>query len=214
MTITNETPTMSRVVQAALERFAANLHTAMPASIVTYDRTKQQASIQPLLKRRTKDGQVFSFPVVTNVPCVFPRSGDASVTFELKPGDSGMLIVAQRSLDRWLEVGGEVDPQDPRKHDFTDGVFFPGLFPFSEAAPAEQNIYLVQNVNSQFAMTENGRFRAKNLDSGEELVTVLVDLIQQLIDSFIRTGIGPQPFVPSTIAAFEDLKARLETLKE
>lgn len=214
MSVDNETPTLANVIQSALSRFASDLHTSMPASIVSYDRTKQKASIQPLLKRRTKDGVVFSYPVITNVPCYFPRTSTYQHTFELKPNDTGLLIISERSLDRWLEVGGEVDPGDPRKHDFTDGIFFPGLFPFSQPAVAEQNITLFKNLNSRMRMYESGQFAFENLQSGEELVLVLSDLLQVLIDALIRTAIGPQPFTPSTIAALTDIKARLDTIKE
>lgn len=214
MSIVNETPTLTQVIQTALERFAGDLHTAMPATIVSYDRSTQKATVQPSFKRRTKTGQVFSFPVVTNVPCLFPRSTDFSLTFELKPQDSGLLICAQRSLDRWLEKGGEVDPQDPRKHSFTDGIFIPGLFSFNDSAPAEQNITVLKNKDTRFRMYENGKMAFANLSSGEELVLVLSDLCQVLIDALTRTAIGPQPFVPSTISALSQIKSRLDTLKE
>lgn len=214
MSIVNENPTLAQVIQTALERFSGDLHTAMPAQIVSYDRSKQQATVQPSFKRRTKNAEVFSYPVVTNVPCLFPRTNDFSFTFELKPEDSGLLICAQRSLDRWLESGGEVDPQDPRKHSFTDGIFIPGLFSFNQPAPAEENITVLKNVNTRFRLYESGRMAFANLSSGEELILTLSDLCQVLIDALIRTAIGPQPFTPSTIAALQQIKSRLDTLKE
>jgi hypothetical protein len=186
----------------------------MPATIVKYERATQKATVQPSLKRRTRDGKVLSFPVVTNVPCLFPRTNDFSLTFELKPQDSGLLICAQRSLDRWLSSGGEVDPQDPRKHSFTDGIFIPGLFAFNASAPAEQNVTVLKNKDTRFRIYENGKMAFANLNSGEELVLVLSDLCQVLIQALTRTAIGPQPFVPGTIAALSQIKSRLDTLKE
>lgn len=209
-----ELPTFSKVIQAHIDRALCQVHVSMPAEIVSYDRSLQKARVQPLLQRQRVDGQIISFPIISDVPCIFPRTSTSSFTFELKPGDTGTLLVSERSLDRWLTNGGLVDPADFRKFDISDAQFIPGLFPFSDPAPAEANITKTQNDKSQFAMTEDGKFRIKNTDSGEEFVTIGVDLIQALIDALIRTSIGPQPFTPSTIAAFEDLKARLETLKE
>jgi len=214
MSIVNETPTLAQVIQTALERFSTDLHTAMPAAIVSYERATQKATVQPLLKRRTKNGEVLSWPVVTSVPCLFPRSGDFSLTFELKPEDSGLLICSQRSLDRWLVSGGEVDPQDPRKHSFTDGIFIPGLFSFNRSAPAEENITVLKNKDTRFRLYEDGKMAFANLSSGEELVLVLSDLCQVLIEALTRTAIGPQPFTPGTISALSNIKSRLDTLKE
>lgn len=208
------TPTLSKVIQAHLERRLASVHVSMPAEVVSYDRNTQKVKVQPSLKRLREEGQVIDWPVISDVPVLFERTNTFSMTYEIKPGDSGAIIVSERSLDKWKLSGGKVDPEDFRQHDISDAFFIPGLFDFSNNAPVEQNITLWQNDKTQMAMNETGQFRFKNLESGEEYVTIVVDLIQQLIDSLIRTGLGPQPFVPSTIAAFEDLKARLETLKE
>jgi len=48
MSIVNETPTLAQVIQTALERFSTDLHTAMPAAIVSYERATQKATVQPL----------------------------------------------------------------------------------------------------------------------------------------------------------------------
>jgi len=214
MSLVNETPTLAHVIQTALKRFQTELHTCLPAEIVTYDRTKQKASVQPLLQRKTKDGVAFNFPVITNVPCRFERTSKFSITYELKPKDTGIIIVSERSLDVWLNKGGLVDPNDLRKHDINDAIFFPGLFPFSTPAPAEANVALIQNDKTRFRLYENGKMAFTNLNSNEELVKVLSDLCQALISALTTTAIGPQPFTPSTISALTSVKSRLDTLKE
>jgi len=209
-----EQPTFSSVIQAHIEQRLCDLHVALPASIVTYDRAQQKASVQPLLKRQRSDGTLITWPIVNNVPVMFPRSGKFSLTFELVKDDSGLIVISERSLDKWLSSGGLVDPADFRKFDISDAVFIPGLFAFNDSAPAEANIAKLANDKTEIAMTEDGKVRLKNLNSGEELVTVLVDLVDDLINALIRTAIGPQPFVPSTVSALNDIKSRLETLKE
>lgn len=214
MSIVNEQPTLQQVIQTALKRFQGELHTSIPAEIVTYDRGTQKASVQPVLLRKTVTGQTFKFPVITNVPCRFERSSKFSLTYELRPGDSGLLIISERSLDVWLNRGGIVDPLDPRKHDINDCIFLPGLFPFTKPAPTQPNIALIQNDKTQFKLYENGKMAFLNQNSNEELIKCLSDLCQTLISALTVTGIGPQPFTPGTVSQLTSIKSRLDTLKE
>ena len=48
----------------------------------------------------------------------------------ITPGDTGILIFADRALDQWYRQGGApVDPGHARTHDQADAVFLPGLSP-------------------------------------------------------------------------------------
>lgn len=215
MSIVNETPTLSQIIQTGIDRSLSEVHVALPGSVIKYDRDAQKAEIQPLLQRKSRAGVLFDWPIITNCPILFHRTSVFSMTYELKPGDTGLIVVSERSLDVWLQKdGGIVDPDDQRRFDMTDGVFIPGLFPFSKPAPVEENTLLLRNDVTRWAQHEDGTMAFENLTSGEELIQILHDLIIQLENSLIRTGIGPQPFTPATIAAFDDIKDRLDTLKE
>lgn len=54
------------------------------------------------------------------------------MTFPVKKGDTVMIVMADRSLDRWLSQGGEVTPDDRRQHDLSDAIAVPGLVPFAD----------------------------------------------------------------------------------
>jgi hypothetical protein len=41
------------------------------------------------------------------------------------------LVFSDRSLDRWLNAGGVVDPGTYRMHDLSDAIAIPGLHPWS-----------------------------------------------------------------------------------
>jgi len=55
------------------------------------------------------------------------------------------------------------------------------------------------------------KFKVQN--STAELVEELVKLVDELIKTKTITGIGHQPFVPSHITVYEDIKTKLESLK-
>jgi hypothetical protein len=117
----------------------AEVHVALPGRVVSYDSAKQSADVQPLIRQPFEneegDRQVDSLPIVTHVPVVFPGAGPISMTWPIPAGTTGLLVFSEASLDKWLNEGGEVDPLDDRRHALTDGVFIPGLRPFSDPVP-------------------------------------------------------------------------------
>lgn len=112
-----------------------HLHTALPGRVESFDPTTGRATVQPVVKKRYADGRVESLPVVPNVPVVWPRTGAAALSLKLVKGDGVLLVFAERALERWLALGGEQEPGAPRRHDLSDAVAIPGLYPFTEAPP-------------------------------------------------------------------------------
>ena len=128
-------PQLGEVIRDAIEAYLADTHTSLPGKIVSYNAALQQASVQPLIKRGWIDEegnrQSDSLPVVNNVPIVFPGGGGFRITFPIQSGDTCLLVFSSGSLDTWLSKGGEVDPNDDRRHDLSDAIAIPGLRPFS-----------------------------------------------------------------------------------
>lgn len=134
------TPTLSELLRTAMSAKMTDVHTAIPAKVLSYDSTKQSVSVQPLIRRGYVDAagerQVESLPVINGVPVSFPGSGNFSITWPLAEGDTGLLLFAEASIDKWKSYGGEVDPMDDRRFHLSDAVFVPGLRPFNSAIPS------------------------------------------------------------------------------
>lgn len=143
----SRTPTLAEVLRRAMDRRVADLRVSLPARVTRYDASKRLCDAHPLLRETYTDADDkpmnVSLPVVTNVPVVFPGAGGFSVTFPVEPGDIVLLVFADRSLDRWLSMGGEVDPIDPRRHALSDAVAIPGLQPFVNAVAADADAMVV-----------------------------------------------------------------------
>lgn len=124
----------------AMRARQAEMHTAMPAEVVSYDQATQTASVQPLLQYVLRDETgaelVESYPQIDAVPVQFPRYGGFVMTMPVAAGDIVLLVCAERSLDRWRASGGQVDPGDLRMHSLADAVAIPGIYPTSEAIPS------------------------------------------------------------------------------
>lgn len=132
----NQTPTLPELIKLIIESQLVDLHVSLPARVESYDSAKQKVSVKPLLKRGylSEEGQrlVEGLPVINEVPVAFQSAGDFGVTFPLKAGDTVLLIFSEASLDKWLALGGEVDPGDDRHHTLSDAIAVPGLRPFNK----------------------------------------------------------------------------------
>ena len=148
---------LSEPLLRAIDQALTDIRVCLPARIESYDHTTQRAEVTPLLRRAYADGNVESMPVIAGVPVVWPRSGGASLTMPVKRGDGVMLVFADRSLDRWLVQGGEVTPDDRRKHDLSDAIAIPGLYSFADPSPQDNNDdVLLQYAGSSLRMKADG----------------------------------------------------------
>ena len=122
----SETPTLAQVLKEAMESRLVELHTSMPAKIVSYNSSEQTASVQPLLQRQYLDGTVVNLPIINSVPVHFPSAGGFFISFPVQTDDECLLIFSERSLEILKEKGGIVDPLDPRKFHISDAIALVG----------------------------------------------------------------------------------------
>lgn len=106
------------------------VHTAFPAIVQSFDPTTLRCEIQPCLQRRYFNAPTPSnLPVVSDVPVLFPSSGEFTIVFPLEIGSYVLAVCSERALENWIVQGGVVDPGDPRRFDLSDAIAIPGLFP-------------------------------------------------------------------------------------
>lgn len=177
---------------AAVERVMSELHVCLPGRVERYDFETQRAEVKPLLRRSYADGETDDMPVIAGVPVVFPRSGGASLTMPVNRGDGVLLVFADRSIDRWLAQGGEVTPDDRRKHDISDCIAVPGLYAFSETSPQDNNDdVLLQYDGSEVRLQPGGNTvvdAATTVTVNSGAVTVNADTVEVTAPQSIFNG--------------------------
>jgi hypothetical protein len=135
--VTTRNTTLQDLLARFRESLVSDLHTSLPGKVVRYDAATQKADVQPLIKERYTDEsgaqQSRELPVIPSVPVQFPGAGGYRITFPVAVGDTGLIMFAEASLDKWLVSGGTVDPAEERRHDLTDAIFLPGLRDFGHA---------------------------------------------------------------------------------
>jgi hypothetical protein len=122
------------VVTAGVEGALADVHTALPGTVVSYDPLTNTATVKPMVKRvlyDVEDGErsFEDIPNIPSVPVVWPRAGGFAVTLPMQAGDSVLLIFSQASLAEWRESGELSEPVDARTHSVGYPFAIPGAFP-------------------------------------------------------------------------------------
>lgn len=234
-TNTSETPSIAQVIIDAIEARLTEVHTSLPGKVQSYDKSTGMATIQPLIKRKFKDGDVVDLPICNQVPVAFPRTTTAWIHLPVKKGDVGLLLFSERSIDRYKNLGGSQDPKDPRKHSLSDAFFIPGGYPkTTPATSVEADAIHIKNVSSQLIMREDGSFEVKNdlgtfsidksgkysigndmaelLDLLERSYTRMSTILDNILALTVPTGVGPSG-VPINAASFTADKVDVELLK-
>ena len=147
MTVEN-TPTLANALLGFFQGQCSGMYTSMPGRVETYDASTLKASVKPLIQRTYADEsgefQSESLPVIDSVPVLFQGAGGMRITFPVAKGDIVLLMFANNSLDRWLAIGGEVEPQDERRFALSDAVAIPGLSDFKNAKSADASALVLE----------------------------------------------------------------------
>lgn len=210
---------LNDAVKAVVGYRLNNLHMAMPAAIISYDYNVQKASVQPLLNKVWTDGTITPYPILENIPVVFPRAGGGGITFPVIEGDTCLLLFIERSIDLWKTIGGQVSPNDSRKFDLSDAVAIMGLFPFNQTSTADNNTdMLLTYANSKIRIKQNGDIvieSASNIAIGTS-TTELLNIVSQLMGLLTGAVVMGLAFEGPLDAAFITqvtlLKAKLDAI--
>ena len=127
---------VKRIIKDWINTRCNNIHTALPGKIISYEPGKNRAQVQPSGKFKTQDNRDLDYPIIHNVPLIFPMTMDrqAGVTLPVKPGDGVMLIFSETQNEDFLN--GK-DNLDPRHHSLNDCYGIPGIY--ADAAPSENS---------------------------------------------------------------------------
>lgn len=218
---------LSHALDAIRGRVMRDLKVAGPAQVLRYDATHQMVDVRPMLAEWfPSEGddveQVFA-PVLTDIPVAFPGGGGYRITFPVAVGDTVLLVIADRSLDAWLDQGGRQAPNDLRRHNLSDAVAIPGLHDNRHAwtGAATDHMTLGKDGGPQIHLksstVELGSSATQSAVNGTALMAAL-DTLQAAVGAFATAVGGATPAVVSAaatlntaITAFTSLTTRLSS---
>lgn len=121
---------LAEVLVSERKKINEKLRVAMPGIIQSFNPDTVTAVVQPAIRyiERDNDGNksTSDYPLLVDVPVVFPRGSGCTLTFPVKEGDECLVIFADRCIDFWWQSGGVQEPVDSRMHDLSDAFAIPG----------------------------------------------------------------------------------------
>lgn len=109
------------------------LRTAQPAVVISFNEQQNTVQVQPSIMGKLAGRDAKPLPELLDVPVSFYGAGGYVITHKPQAGDVCLLIANDRSLSRWKQAGGVIDPGERRRHNLTDSVAFFGLNHFAAA---------------------------------------------------------------------------------
>ncbi|CAB5223211.1 hypothetical protein UFOVP380_17 [uncultured Caudovirales phage] len=117
----NQNELLKRTIRKAHE----TMRVAMPAVIESYDAGTSLATVRITIPHLRDDDEALEVPLISAVPVLWPRAGQASITFPLAKGDWGLVIHCDGDIDLWATALDSSQPESNRRHAWTDAVFLP-----------------------------------------------------------------------------------------
>lgn len=115
----------------AMRASRADLWTALPGIVVSFDSEALTCQVQPTIKAQVQqpDGSVVTepLPLLVDCPVQFPAGGNCTLTFPVKQGDECLVVFASRCIDAWWQSGGVQEQAELRMHDLSDGFVLLGF---------------------------------------------------------------------------------------
>jgi len=205
--------TLEDVLEAAVNQQLNRLRVGLPGIVITYDSVTQIASVRPALT--DLGGELL--PIITQVPVIFPRSGGFAITWPLLPGDEVWILFGERSIDRFVALGGYQQPDNPRRFDWTDAVAIPGISPKTspiETASGSAMVLGTRQGTSQIEITPALIRLGAQANDFVALAQLVLNELGNIVNAFnthvhtgVTTGAGTsgmpaQPMgSPSSVAA-------------
>ena len=190
-----QTPGLTDMLQT-IARGSAGVQTGMPAKVVSFaEGPPARCSVQPLLQRRDAEtGEVTDYPVIPDVPIIYPAGGGFRMSWPLAQGDQVWLLFGSRDISGWKSGGEASAPRSQRRAGLSDAVALAGFAP-STGDP------LIELV-----ITPEGKVRF-----GSPAVDI-VSILKQTLDQLVAATVAPTGGALINVAAFEALSGQIATL--
>ena len=121
---------LSDLIREYTDYYFTRVHTSMPGVVTEYNPKTRRATVQPSLKRRAGNKEFITFPLLIDVPVMFPGTKKYTIHFPLEEGDEVDIRFSERALEEWKAAGQDgIEDPDPRRFSLSDAYCVPGLQP-------------------------------------------------------------------------------------
>lgn len=120
----------------------------LPATVVSYDRTANVATVRPLIALLTTSGETVQRAQVAQVPVMALGGGGFVINFPLQPGDLGWIEASDRDISLFMQsMSDDQPPNTLRLHSFEDGRFIPDVFAAYDVSEVADDAMTIQSLD-------------------------------------------------------------------
>ena len=103
------------VIELVQKKSKLAVTNALPGIIRSFDHKTVTCEVDIAVKvNLTKAGTLYEdykyesadYPILVDLPVIFPRGGGVTLTFPIKEGDECLVVFSSRSIDFWWQNGG------------------------------------------------------------------------------------------------------------
>lgn len=117
---------LDEIIKLIVDNRLATVYTSLMSKVLAFYPETMRADVQPLLKTLDINGIEQDSSATTNVPVIFPNSGDFYIRTPLVPGDLVLVQYSTVALDYILESDRPVNPTIKRRFSQKDGMVLGG----------------------------------------------------------------------------------------
>lgn len=118
----------SNAMAALLRANDYKFETMLPAIVINFDRTKNIATVQPLITWVDMSDNARARNQYADLPVLSIGGGGFHISFPLTPGDLGWIKASDRDISQFTKTLRMAKPNSGRSHKFEDGLFIPDVF--------------------------------------------------------------------------------------
>lgn len=141
------------------------VHTALPAKIISVDYGAKTVTVAPLVKNRTGTGKVSDYPILRDVPIVLMGGGQSRMSFPFQIGDVGVVQFSERDTSSFHQSTGE-DASDPfltKPLGLYPLAFIPKIGTATDTGdPIDNEKIVLTNVDSRVELSPDGTVLISN----------------------------------------------------
>lgn len=137
---------LAGVITQALRGFELKLEHCLPATVISYDRVANVASLQPNIQMVATDGTLVGRAPLASIPVIALGGGGFNITFPLVAGSKGWIHAGDRDISLYLQSGGMTPPNTQHAHTFSAGHFVPDVLANYVLNGEDANNMVIQNT--------------------------------------------------------------------
>ena len=145
------------LLEFIFEQSMKTIFTCLPGIINSFNPSTKRAMIQIAINQLLTNGNASAYPLLVDVPVIFPSGGGFNINFPLSSGDAILVVFSQRALDNFKQTFSQENGNPIGFFSLKDAVAIPG-FGALQNTPATSNALNLQNnsATNYISVTNSG----------------------------------------------------------